>query len=127
MARTGSSGPEVQHASQRHQIILRKLRSEGQLRALDVAHELGVTHETVRKDLLQLEGRGLLKRVHGGALPIETLSYEPSVASQNHTGGGEAADRCRGCRSRAGRGSDPHRCRFDHGSPRRELSDRPPR
>lgn len=82
MARTGSSGPDVQHASQRHQIILRKLRSEGQLRALDVAHELGVTHETVRKDLLQLEARGLLTRVHGGALPIETLSYEPSVAAR---------------------------------------------
>jgi DeoR family fructose operon transcriptional repressor len=72
----------VQHASQRHQVILRKLRSEGQLRALDVARELGVTHETVRKDLLQLEGRGLLKRVHGGALPVETLSFEPSVAAR---------------------------------------------
>jgi DeoR family transcriptional regulator, fructose operon transcriptional repressor len=81
VARTAGS-PDVRHATQRHQVILRKLRSEGQLRALDVAHELGVTHETVRKDLLQLEGRGLLTRVHGGALPVETLSYEPSVTAR---------------------------------------------
>lgn len=78
---TGPS-PDVRHAAQRHQMILRKLRSDGQLRALEVAHELGVTHETVRKDLVQLEQRGLLRRVHGGALPVEALSYEPSVASR---------------------------------------------
>ncbi len=73
---------DLQHATQRHQQILRTLRSAGQLRALDVAQELGVTHETIRKDLVQLEARGLLRRVHGGALPVETLSYEPSVAAR---------------------------------------------
>jgi DeoR family transcriptional regulator, fructose operon transcriptional repressor len=73
---------DVQHAPQRHQAILRKLRSNGQIRALETAQELGVTHETIRKDLVQLESRGLLRRVHGGALPVETLSYEPSVTQR---------------------------------------------
>jgi DeoR family fructose operon transcriptional repressor len=82
VSKRATGGSDVQHAAQRHQVILRRLRSEGQLRAVDVASELGVTHETVRKDLLQLEGRGLLKRVHGGALPVETLSYEPSVTAR---------------------------------------------
>lgn len=77
----GPSG-DAPHAPQRHQVILRKLRAEGQIRALDVAQELGVTHETVRKDLVQLEARGLLKRVHGGALPMETMVYEPSVTQR---------------------------------------------
>ncbi len=58
--------------------------TEGQLRALDVARDLGVTHETVRKDLLHLEGRGLLRRVHGGALPAQTMSYEPAVTARTN-------------------------------------------
>ncbi len=69
----------VQHAWQRRQTILRRLRADGGLRAAPLARELGVTHETVRKDLLDLQARGLLRRVHGGALPVESLSYEPQV------------------------------------------------
>jgi DeoR family fructose operon transcriptional repressor len=82
VSRPATAGAALQPAPQRHQVILRKLRVEGQLRALEVANELGVTHETVRKDLLQLESRGLLKRVHGGAVPVQSLSYEPGVASR---------------------------------------------
>jgi DeoR family fructose operon transcriptional repressor len=82
MAQRSSRAPDVQHASQRQQLILRTLRTNGQVRAVDVAEVLGVTHETVRKDIVQLEARGLLKRVHGGALPVETLSCEPSVATR---------------------------------------------
>ncbi len=58
------------------------LRSAGQVRAVDLANDLGVTHETVRKDLVMLESRGLLRRVHGGALPVESLSYEPDVSER---------------------------------------------
>ncbi|MEO3937643.1 DeoR/GlpR family DNA-binding transcription regulator [Dermatophilaceae bacterium Soc4.6] len=76
------SGTDLQHATQRHEAILRRLRGDGQLRALEVARDLGVTHETVRKDLLHLEGRGLLRRVHGGALPVEPMSFEPAVTAR---------------------------------------------
>lgn len=79
-------GGDLQHASQRHDLILHRLRTDGSLRALDVAQQLGVTHETVRKDLLHLEGRGLLRRVHGGALPVESMSYEPAVPSRTSLG-----------------------------------------
>jgi DeoR family fructose operon transcriptional repressor len=77
-----SPAADVQHQARRHQLILRKLRTEGQVRAVDLAQDLGVTHETIRKDLLLLDGRGLLRRVHGGALPVNALSYEPSVATR---------------------------------------------
>jgi len=69
-----SPSPALQHQAQRHQLILRKLRTEGQVRAVDLAQGLGVTHETIRKDLLILDGRGLLRKVHGGALPVEALA-----------------------------------------------------
>src|SRR3954447_5270810 len=78
-----SPSADVQHQAQRHQLILRKLRTEGQVRAVDLARDLGVTHETIRKDLLLLDGRGLLRKVHGGALPVEALSYEPNVETRN--------------------------------------------
>lgn len=48
-----------------------------------MAEELGVTHETIRKDLLALEAHGMLRRVHGGALPVESISFEPDVGSRN--------------------------------------------
>ena len=41
-----------------------------------------MTNETVRKDLIELERQGLLRRVHGGAVPIEDLSFEPDVSAR---------------------------------------------
>jgi DeoR family fructose operon transcriptional repressor len=45
-----------------------------------IANELQVTTETIRKDLIQLERQGLLRRVHGGAIALNELSFEPNVA-----------------------------------------------
>lgn len=45
----------------------------------ELAHALAVTSETIRRDLSQLEQAGLLRRVHGGALPIDRQSLEPEV------------------------------------------------
>jgi DeoR family transcriptional regulator of aga operon len=38
---------------------------------------LGVSVATVRRDLQDLEDKGLLRRTHGGAISIEPLFYEP--------------------------------------------------
>jgi DeoR family transcriptional regulator, fructose operon transcriptional repressor len=72
----------VPFASQRRQAIVRTLRSTGRVDAAEIAAELRVTNETVRKDLIDLERQGLLRRVHGGAVPIEHPSYEPDVADR---------------------------------------------
>ena len=45
-----------------------------------LADRFSVTTETVRRDLSTLERHGLLKRVHGGAIPIERLGFEPEVS-----------------------------------------------
>jgi DeoR family fructose operon transcriptional repressor len=41
-----------------------------------LADDFGITTETVRRDLTRLERQGVLRRVHGGALPIERFGYE---------------------------------------------------
>lgn len=54
-------------AQERRQYILRLLEQRGSLRTTTLARELGVTDETVRTDLVEMQRRGLLQRVHGGA------------------------------------------------------------
>ena len=53
---------------------------------MDVAElpgELTVAGETVRQDLSVLERHGLLRRVHGGAIPVERLGFEPALAARD--------------------------------------------
>jgi DeoR/GlpR family transcriptional regulator of sugar metabolism len=54
---------------ERRERIVRWLGSEGKVRASDLALRLGVSLDTVRRDLHELAEEGALRRVHGGALP----------------------------------------------------------
>jgi DeoR family transcriptional regulator, fructose operon transcriptional repressor len=72
------------YSVQRQQAILTALRSAGRVDVADMAAELGVTGESIRKDLISLERQGLLRRVHGGAVAIEQLSFEPDVSHRIH-------------------------------------------
>jgi DeoR family fructose operon transcriptional repressor len=74
----------VPYAAQRKQAIITQLRADGRVDAADIAAHLRVTQETVRKDLIGLERQGLLRRVHGGAVPMEQLSFEPSVSTRTY-------------------------------------------
>jgi DeoR/GlpR family transcriptional regulator of sugar metabolism len=56
-------------SGERRELLLRWLREEGRLRASEVAERLGVSLDTVRRDLQELADAGALRRVHGGALP----------------------------------------------------------
>lgn len=69
----------VRYADQRKQHLIQVLRRDRRIDAAGIAADLGVTGETIRKDLIQLERQGLLRRVHGGAVPVALLSYEPAV------------------------------------------------
>jgi DeoR/GlpR family transcriptional regulator of sugar metabolism len=55
--------------SQRKLILLELLKQEGRIVARTVAARLEVSEDTIRRDLRELAGEGLLQRVHGGALP----------------------------------------------------------
>src|SRR5215208_6515694 len=49
--------------------ILEVLRRDRRIVAKDISRELGLSEDTIRRDLRELAGEGLLQRVHGGALP----------------------------------------------------------
>ena len=57
--------------------ILRTLQSDGSVSIQGLVEALGVSVATVRRDLAELERQGLLRRVHGGAISIAPLFYEP--------------------------------------------------
>jgi DeoR/GlpR family transcriptional regulator of sugar metabolism len=54
---------------QRKQLILQRLKSEGDIVAKNLSEEWGLSEDTIRRDLRALAAEGLLQRVHGGALP----------------------------------------------------------
>jgi DeoR family transcriptional regulator, aga operon transcriptional repressor len=57
--------------------ILSALQQSGSVSVEGLSKELDVSLVTIRRDLDELEGRGLLRRTHGGAVSIEPLFYEP--------------------------------------------------
>lgn len=61
--------------SQRHQIILREVSSQRAVTIRELTRSLGVSRETVRKDIEQLAAENRLRRVRGGATRI--LTAEP--------------------------------------------------
>ncbi|MEN3266863.1 DeoR/GlpR family DNA-binding transcription regulator [Pseudonocardia sp.] len=66
-------------AAQRRDLLLDRLRTEGRVVAKDLAGELGVSEDSVRRDLRELAAAGLCQRVYGGALPVS-----PAIA--DHAG-----------------------------------------
>lgn len=62
---------------ERRQRIRSMLATFGNISVDRVTGELGVSRETVRRDLLELEQEGALKRVRGGAVPAESPHEAP--------------------------------------------------
>jgi len=61
----------------RQQSILQRLQDHGRVSINDLCSSLGASLATIRRDLNMLESRSLLRRTHGGAVPIGPLFYEP--------------------------------------------------
>ena len=61
-------------SEQRRHRILGLLTEHGQVFVNDLADALGASKETVRRDLFHLESRGLLRKVHGGAVRAQTAA-----------------------------------------------------
>ena len=71
--------------TQRKKLLLARLAAEGQLVAKALAHELGISEDTIRRDLRELAAEGLLQRVHGGALPASAAMGDLAVREQVST------------------------------------------
>ncbi|WP_433295884.1 DeoR/GlpR family DNA-binding transcription regulator [Pseudonocardia sp. CA-142604] len=76
-------------AAQRRDLLLARLRSEGRIVAKDIADELGVSEDSVRRDLRELAAAGLCQRVYGGALPVSPAIAD--VAGREHVEPGSKA------------------------------------
>jgi DeoR/GlpR family transcriptional regulator of sugar metabolism len=67
-------------ADERQHRILSLARNNGGVEVTRLAEELAVAPETVRRDLKLLEQHGLIRRTHGGAYPVETATFETTLA-----------------------------------------------
>jgi DeoR/GlpR family transcriptional regulator of sugar metabolism len=56
-------------AAERRELLLDRLRRDGKIIAKDLAAELQLSEDSVRRDLRELAAAGLCQRVYGGALP----------------------------------------------------------
>jgi DeoR/GlpR family transcriptional regulator of sugar metabolism len=72
-------------SEERHQIILNILENRGSVQVTDLVSQFDVSEMTIRRDLDVLERKGLLRRVHGGAVSDWGRSYEPPFLSRSTT------------------------------------------
>lgn len=66
------------YAEERQQAMAQQVGQQGRLSVADLAARFDVTTETVRRDLTALERIGLIRRVHGGAVPAGSLAVMES-------------------------------------------------
>lgn len=70
----------LKHA--RRDLITETLRRDGRVLASEIAGRIGVSDDTVRRDLGEMADEGLLQRVHGGALPVSPALAPFTVREQ---------------------------------------------
>lgn len=78
---TRRNGSRLPHDRQ-EAIYMLALR-QGSVDVADLAERYGVTTETIRRDLSDMQSRQLLRRVHGGAVPLERMNHEPLLEARD--------------------------------------------
>jgi DeoR family fructose operon transcriptional repressor len=81
MTSIDGGGSKLQYARQR-EIYLLALKT-GAVDVAELARRFDVTTETIRRDLSELQDQHLLRRVHGGAVPVEHRQFEPMVDARD--------------------------------------------
>lgn len=87
----------VMNLTERHQLIINKLKKEGSVSVVDLCNELNVSSVTIRKDLKLLEDKELLFRTHGGGTLSNPYTVDrpvnekAQIRSGEKSGIGEAA------------------------------------
>lgn len=77
------------YPQERHTRILELVATYGRVEVTTLADELEVTTETIRRDLTKLVRQGMVRRVHGGAIHVERLGYEPTMSVRGERFAGE--------------------------------------
>ncbi|CAJ1510226.1 DeoR/GlpR family DNA-binding transcription regulator [[Mycobacterium] burgundiense] len=74
------------YPEERQQAIAALVLARGRASVAELAETYAVTTETVRRDLAVLDRSGLVRRVHGGAVPVRALRVvEPDVSERDST------------------------------------------
>ncbi len=82
MTSVAGQGRVVMFPAQRRRWLLQHARVNGRIDVTRAADELQVAQETIRRDLSLLEGSGAVRRIHGGAIPIERVGFEIGIAER---------------------------------------------
>jgi DeoR/GlpR family transcriptional regulator of sugar metabolism len=91
--------------AQRRSAIVHEVRRRGGVRLSELASSLGVSDMTVRRDVEALVEQGLLARVHGGVMPVDTPADEPAFATKRVRQAAEKAAIARAAAALVGPGS----------------------
>ncbi|MFE4001614.1 DeoR/GlpR family DNA-binding transcription regulator [Nocardioides sp. YIM B13467] len=75
---------------QRRAHLLRLLDETGKIVAKDAAAELGISEDSIRRDLRDLAAEGLCQRVYGGALPVSPAVVDYATRRSVEPGGKRA-------------------------------------
>ena len=81
------------YAEERQQAMAELVTTRGRLSVTDIATEFEVTTETVRRDLSALERMGLVRRVHGGAVPTTSLTAIESGLGERDSANADQKER----------------------------------
>ncbi len=68
----------------RYHLILTELQEKGSVKVANLVEKFNFSESTIRRDLIQLEARNCLKRVHGGAVPVLNKFIEKSYSDKQH-------------------------------------------
>lgn len=68
--------------AERHRKIVEIVQDEGQITIQDICKHFSVSDMTARRDLNALDRKGLLRRIHGGAVASLGRSYEPPLQTR---------------------------------------------
>lgn len=69
-------------AIERRELLLRRLERDRRIVAKEIATELGLSEDSIRRDLRDLAAEGLLTRVYGGAVPASPAVADYAARTQ---------------------------------------------
>lgn len=78
-------------AEERYQVILQMLEEESRVKVNQLTQHFGVSESTIRRDLQDMEEKGMLTRTHGGAVKNPDADAEPTFQQKEDIHQGEKA------------------------------------
>lgn len=70
-------------SAERQRIIVEQVRAATRVSVTDLAEAIGTSEMTIRRDLDQLAAEGIVRRVHGGAVPASPSGIEPPFGARS--------------------------------------------